>query len=707
MTTFRIAWFMLCAPLLGQTPRRPRLLWKFPLQSNSFGGAAAADVDGDGRLEIAFATYFGDSCVRVVRGVDGSPVWTWRGKQQCLDASVRFADLDGDGQLELVAPVSNTALVLAFDARTGKERWRYAAGAGECIDTPPAILDVDGDQRPEVVVGTFAGRLHVVRGTDGSRVQTIKAAPGAVQSCPWVHDLDGDGVLDFVVGNFRGDHRIHAVSGKDGSELWHVQTGDHTYHGVAAGELGGELTLVACSYDGKAYGIRARDGKVLFTVATGDRYIMSPAAMADLDGDGKSEVIIASQHVTVLRADGTKWWSKRIGSGIEHTVTRGVSVADLDGDGSLDLAYVTDRGLFQAMRGRDGVVLYEFDGAAVHHRESASSCHGPLLADLDGDGRLDAFFVVGGDNEDRHGSALCITGFLGTGEGWYQFRHDARNTGNVATALDPALRGRLPRTAPGAGAQKPAAAPAAAAPAPAAPTVTEPGFAALASERKVPEAALRAAFAASQALVGRGDRQETMAALEKHGPHAFPAVVALVTAGKNHYRMVDLLAATWRPGDERLLLELAEGPALPEFGLWSVLEGLGVADTKEVRDYLAGRLEREEDAGLFFCAARGLARLKDPRGVAPVAKRLLEFGEGWSGVEGYLLTSLVEMDGKTAAPHVEQYLADLRSRHVGMALRSLDGIDHERAVAAARKLEAQRDQRRFDAETRRLIESLR
>ncbi|MHC5011765.1 MAG: FG-GAP repeat domain-containing protein, partial [Planctomycetota bacterium] len=382
------------------------------------------------------------------------------------------------------------------------------------------------------------------------------------------------------------------------------------------------------------------------------------------DGDGAQEVVAASANITAIRGDGSTMWSVPAGG---EPVLRGVSAADLDGDGGVDLAFVTGDGRFGVVRGRDGARLYDFDAATVHHRERAHSAHGPLLADLDGDGRLDAFFVVGGGNRDRHGSAFCLTGFAGTGPGWFMFRHDARNTGNAATPLDPVLLAHIPAHAARPSTSSPRRRP----PAPGVPPARDPSPTdvqrALAGQRGVSTEALDAALRAHATTLRGGARTDDV------------------------------------------LMTLARGEPLPNSASWAVLEGLGYSDTEDTRLYLLGRLDREEDAGLYMAAALGLARLRESRAADRIGRRVLEFRELWSGVEPYLLGALEATGGKAAAPHFAAYLLDPRARDEGRlvhVLGVLERLDDAKARETARAMLEAEDASRLTPRVRERIQDL-
>lgn len=468
---------VLSAMAAGAEPGDLRVLWTFPLKSHSFGGGAVADVNGDGFADVAFCTYFGDSRVMVLSGKDGSAIWEYAAGNHCYDASCRFADVTGDGRLDLIAPNSSGCRVLCFDAATGAVVWSTFLGEGECTDTPPWIGDADGDGGIDIVVGTFKSRLFVLRGKDGTISRTLEVTPhtsgAAVQSCPLVFDVNGDGMPDFVACTFgKAAPGVYAVNGKDASRLWRVETGDSIYHGPVrikrdAGGLGPDLRVGA--YDGKLYsidsGLDPAGPPGSTALATGERYIMSPvAALGSLPGktpgfQDRVRLFTACEHIARFD-DGRRTWRVPVrgaGAGLFESVTRGLSIADLNGDGSPDLAYLTSRGYFRVIDERDGATLHEFDGASLLPPEQAASngSHSPMLADFNGDGRLDAFFVVGGGGErradgahaERCGIAVCITGFEGRASlsnGWYMFRHDLENSGNPATAIDPFLARHIP-----------------------------------------------------------------------------------------------------------------------------------------------------------------------------------------------------------------------------------------------------------------------
>jgi hypothetical protein len=191
---------------------------------------------------------------------------------------------------------------------------------------------------------------------------------------------------------------------------------------------------------------------------------MSPTVMV---GSGVKDakvppgIISACEHIARINGDGSIVWTVPVRGSAQKpdrtydSVSRGVSVADLDGDDVPDLAYLTSRGLFRVLDYRDGHVIYEFDAAKLlgEGKSASDGSHSPVLADFNGDGKLDAFFVVGGGGElnddkthkPRYGVAVCLTGFDGKASptnGWYMFRHDAQNTG--AGALDPELVKHIP-----------------------------------------------------------------------------------------------------------------------------------------------------------------------------------------------------------------------------------------------------------------------
>lgn len=672
-----------------ETPTIPKseikVKWKKVLASPSFGGAAVADIDDDGRLEIAFGTYFGDNSVRVLNAEDGSEYWRFDAGNACLDASLRFADLDKDNQLELVVPVSNLGWILTFDAKTGDEKWRYSPSPVECTDTPPSIVDLDSDGELDVIYGTFKGNLHVLS-QQGKRKAVHHPTNDFIQTGPLAKDVNGDGQLDLICATFKGDNTVYAVDGKTSKTLWSFEVpGKHVgmYHGPSYGDINqdGVFDIVFGAYDGKVYCLDSKTGTQQWQYDTQDSFIMSPTVMADLTDDGRSEVIVASEFVTVLDSRGRKLWSKRCAKEGD-SVTRGASVADLNGDGRLDIATLSGGGLFRTFDGISGELICEFDAGSETEQRLAFSSHGVTIADMTGDGKLDVFFVVGATQPEKHGLAVCLSGFQGTGRGWYMLRHDVTNTGNIETKLDESLLSRIENLVPKATAI--------------ATPVRPPRVVSKPKQKATLHQAMRAVSReelfklAAKRGVDKSVLEEALLFGDDFGKHqlkGFRAVCLLIETG-NHKgtHCHKLLEATWSEEGVAELVELSKRDSLPNYGLWTALRTLGNSESPQVRDYLFERLKTEQDAGLFMSIAQALGQMHDGESVDMVGQQIMRFADQWSGVEPHLLSAIHEMDSKSALPWLKKYLRHEKASQFVAPVMYISQNDREAAIRISNDL---------------------
>jgi hypothetical protein len=198
---------------------------------------------------------------------------------------------------------------------------------------------------------------------------------------------------------------------------------------------------------------------------------------------------------------------------------------------------------------------------------------------------------------------------------------------------------------------------------------------AIAAKRSISGQAIDAALAASGALLQRNpDTEAKLVQLAKFGSEGFQAVCVLLEAGNSHWQSWRMLEATWHPGDEKYLIALASGDPLANYASWSVLEGLGVADTPQVRALLLNRLETEVDAGLYMATAKGLAHLDAKEAVSPIAARLLEYRESWGGVAPHLIRVLAVIGGQQARACLVTIAASKRDVLAKLARSALDGM---------------------------------
>ena len=421
--------------------------WHYNLKDVSFGQTSAKDVDGDGKLELIFSTYWNDSNVYCLNSEDGSLKWKHLQRSQysggCNDAGPLIFDLFNNGNYKVVIPGSCMDTTFCVDADSGYVQWKTITGGG---DSPPSTADIDGDGIPEVMHGTFFGDVQCLNGQTGALKWTLLVdTNAAIESEPTI--ISNGAELDLAVAtwDFTYDsNRIACYKAVDHSLKWAHYVNNLLYHGPATGDLyrDGQKEVVIGDYDGYLYCIRSSDGVMLWKdsvskVAGG--YIGAPVTLADINNDGYLDIIYMDGTMVraVDRNDSTLWTYTPPG---DFTNFRGAVVADVNNDNVKDVTFCTYYRTVVSLDGATGTVIRTFDlhNYATTVLGDTSSIfevdNAPIIPDFDGDGILDLFIIGGKGRSDTtsytdYGYAFCLSWGVGNGPAWTMFRHDERRTG--------------------------------------------------------------------------------------------------------------------------------------------------------------------------------------------------------------------------------------------------------------------------------------
>ncbi len=323
------------------------------------------DIDTDDVPDIVVMRYAGigwthAGVMTAIRGDGSGVLWDVDGYDLWGSGSLAAGDIDGDGIVEIIA-TSISGAVLAFE-HDGALKWQSApTGVGGCATIAPAIADMDGDGRPEIVIG------NGILDSDGNLLGLGPKGNGDCNSVP--ADLDGDGVMEVVAGNVA--YRI------DGSVLWSNGEGDSST-AIADFDGDGDPEIVAVDPTGT---LRLQDhlGTVLWSVTGMGK---GPPTIADFDGDGEPEIGVAGDSsYTVLEGDGSvRWWKPTVDLSSGRT---GSAVFDFEGDGVAEVVYADETRTW-VFNGVNGTVKLE-DG----YHTSWTWVEYPPIVDVDGDGEVE------------------------------------------------------------------------------------------------------------------------------------------------------------------------------------------------------------------------------------------------------------------------------------------------------------------------------
>lgn len=381
-----------------------------------------ADLDGDqdfdllvGLSEDGLLKYYPNIGTPTVAEFSESQSEVWF--DVGLYAYPWFADLDGDLDVDLLAGRDVTGFV--YYRNDGDPLgWDWVAdnaifeGLGESTYwNSPCLVDLNGDDRPDLVYGTSAGPLQYYENdgppTDPTWTANTTLFGGVLDvggaSSPFFFDFDEDGDLDLVSGSQLGDIKYYENVGTGEVPAWRAADDyfveiDHSiYSAIALGPLDGDdlPDAVVGDLSGNLFYHRNTgsgfeyDAGVFAGINLGG---FSVPRLVNMDGDDDLDLVVGNEAGQLYYyenvGEGVMEWLAVPGyfAGIDVGSDCSPTLGDFDRDGDLDLL---TGDLFHELQYFENVDGSWQEDPSVVAGLTVGQNAAPAFADLDGDGDLD------------------------------------------------------------------------------------------------------------------------------------------------------------------------------------------------------------------------------------------------------------------------------------------------------------------------------
>ncbi len=320
----------------------------------------AADVDGDGTLDILSANKFGEN-LTWYKNLDGLGNF---GTQNIIAAlgdaiHVHAADLDGDGDMDVLAVSYFYDMVVWYENLDGLGNFSTQKVISNTADGAYIVIaaDLDGDSDMDVISGSDNSGIAWYENTDGNGsfgpIRTINAT-ASIARYIGTADIDGDGDLDIIGSNSGTNVSLSWYENIDGlgnfSVPMLIDMSNYALGPICLIDIDGDndkdILLIAAVSGANNVVWYENDGIGNFgsqMVISDDPIDVWSIYSTDIDQDGDNDVIVTrggafdGEVVWFENLDGMGLFGSKNIIGTEHQFPRSVLAADIDNDGDMDV----------------------------------------------------------------------------------------------------------------------------------------------------------------------------------------------------------------------------------------------------------------------------------------------------------------------------------------------------------------------------------
>ncbi|MCP4294918.1 MAG: VCBS repeat-containing protein [Proteobacteria bacterium] len=346
------------------------------------------DLDNDGDLDLLVGSKTGQIAFVLNKGTSLKPEWELKDKtffqiDVGSNSVPRLFDIDKDGDLDLF--IGNfKGRIIAYQNKGTKEEPSFTlestrfASANANKNVVPIFYDWNRDEAPDLILGESPGSIKLLSAPSGDNTEWKENTEALADfnvgelSHPFMQDMNGDDVLDLLIGNDEGDFLLFINKGIQEKEDSNQVSVDNSID-----QSRGSLVVEETATD---HNIEL-EGDALEDLPEGEQEVVD-AEEVELDDIKRNDIDPKFVRVAEpLISDKNITWSRP-------------TMGDLDQDGDLDLLVGSGDGRVYLYENQGSEIEWDFRLISSNYLRTDRLTHAsPLLTDLDDDGDLD--LVVG------------------------------------------------------------------------------------------------------------------------------------------------------------------------------------------------------------------------------------------------------------------------------------------------------------------------